>query len=183
MKLPNTWEDYTSQYLEIAENLIKHNPINTDLIIPTMYIARHYIELRTKMIAKIATVISGGQAQDVQGHNLKTLWTKSSNLIIEMLKKNSLYTPNIQIQLQAIEKFIEKRTNWDSNSMALRYPFDLDGVAYDLSENIPLFIKEWNNCTDALEYIYKQLTTDIQKGTIPLTDNQKDSLRNNGIII
>lgn len=67
--------------------------------------------------------------------------------------------------------------------MALRYPFDLDGVAYDLSENIPLFIEEWKNCTDALEYIYKQLTTDIQKGTIPLTDNQKDSLRNNGIII
>lgn len=178
-----TWENYTSQYLQMAENLIKHNPINTDLIIPTMYIARHYIELRTKMIAKIATVISGGQVQDVQGHNLKTLWNKSSNLIIEMLKKNNLYTPNIQIQLQAIKKFIEKRTNWDSNSMALRYPFNLDGVAYDLSDDIQLFIEEWNNCTDALEYIYKQIVSDVQKGTIHLTNNQKDILRNNGIII
>ncbi|EJV52610.1 hypothetical protein IEK_01259 [Bacillus toyonensis] len=183
MNFPNTWEDYTSQYLEMAENLIKHNPINNDLIIPTMYIARHYIELRTKMIAKIAKVMNGGEPKKVTGHNLKTLWDESSHLIVQTLKNHGLYSPHVQVQLQQIQNFINKRTNWDDDSMALRYPYDLHGSAYELKEDISLFKNEWNNCTEALEYIYKQLTTDIQKGTIPLTQNQKDSLRNNGIII
>ncbi|MGG2014029.1 hypothetical protein [Bacillus sp. S10(2024)] len=183
MNFPNTWEEYTSQYLEMTRNLIQNNQINKDLIIPTMYIARHYIELRTKMIAKIAKVVNGGNAQKVQGHDLKTLWNESSGLIIQMLSMNVLYESAVQEQLRHIKKFIENRTDWDNNSMALRYPYNLQGIAYNLTDDVESFIVDWKNCMEALEYIYNQIVSDIRNSKIHLDNNQITNLHNNGIII
>jgi hypothetical protein len=184
MLLPNTWNDYALQYLKLTEKmLLEENEVDETVIIPVLYLARHYVELRTKMIRKISKVINGGKAKNVEGHNLEDLWTKSFNLIEEVLKKNNMYNETVKNHLNNIGDFIINQTNWDDDSMALRYPYDLKGNAYTLHINLSKFCEDWNNCMEALEYIYNSLINHIKSNTIVLSEDQINDLRNNGIDI
>lgn len=181
-KLPNSWNEYANQYLELARKNIIEKTIDVNEVIPMMYISRHYIELRIKMIAKISNVIKHGNA-NVRGHNLKNLWENSYNLIIDVLRSHEIGSDQVIAELNNVAIFITRRTEWDDDSMAVRYPTDLNGRSYNLSDDLTDFTEQWNNCMEALEQVYHLLTESISNKKIELNDNQIKKLEENGIIL
>ncbi len=117
MLLPNKWNDYAMQYLKLAESkLLKEKKLDNSEILPIIYVARHYVELRLKMIRKISKVLNGGKAKNVEGHNLESLWNGFVLLIEQVLKNNNLFDTKTQDGLYNIGEFIKSQTGWDDDS-------------------------------------------------------------------
>jgi hypothetical protein len=121
----NSWDLYTSGYLEAAKSLVnatsnKRGSLDT-LVYPTVFLYRHYLELRLKSIIAEGEELLGGQGKRPSHHNLDLLWKTTRKIIEEVFSKEP------KEPVEAVEECIGQFCNQDLQSFAFRYPVDKSG--------------------------------------------------------
>ncbi|WP_164515010.1 hypothetical protein [Paenibacillus lentus] len=151
----SSWEFkvYSEMYKKSGDLLIDSVGDNTtnkadEVIIPSIFLYRHAIELILKAILLTHYLMDKSMTrkkiqEKLKGHNLQTLWNKAENILQEYLsgaiKKDR--TP-----LLLMKTAIEELDLIDSSSMMFRYPFDNEYKEAQLIGN-----KEHNYGIDFME--------------------------------
>lgn len=91
------------------------------LVLPTLFLLRHYLELRFKDILVYGQLLSGQHAQWPRGHPLKDLWDATQEVI------KAIYGADLLQQLTKVGECVADLTQLDPDSQSFRYPRDTKG--------------------------------------------------------
>lgn len=91
------------------------------LVLPILFLFRHYLELRFKDMIVYGQVLSGQPAQWPHGHDLESLWTK----VLELC--NALYGSSVSADFVKVGECVNDLVQLDPNSTSFRYPRDSHG--------------------------------------------------------
>lgn len=125
---------FSESYRKAAEELfikIKDSDFDTHfLIAPTIYLCRHFIELRLKELISGINYSNTGINSFPDGHNLETLWNTYKSLLNNA---DSSIKPNAT-DLINVGKLIKEFNLIDSSSISFRYPVEKNKKTETLSE-------------------------------------------------
>lgn len=91
------------------------------LILPILFLFRHYVELRLKDIIVYGQVVTGQPARWRQGHPLQQLWTEARTLC------TAVYGSAMAADLARVDACVSDLDLLDPNSEHFRYPRDKGG--------------------------------------------------------
>lgn len=91
------------------------------LVLPILFLFRHYLEIRFKDIIVCGQALSGQQAQWQIGHDLRTLWAQARAFCGADLGTNP------HGQLENIQICVVEISELDPDSTSFRYPRDKNG--------------------------------------------------------
>jgi hypothetical protein len=120
---------HTVGYRRAAEILLRRfldDPDETagerdSLVLPILFLFRHYLEIRFKDIIVCGQALSGQQAQWQVGHDLRTLWAQA------MAFCEADPGTNPHGQLEKIQICVVEISELDPDSTSFRYPRDKKG--------------------------------------------------------
>jgi len=125
---------FSESYRKAAEELfIKIKNLGHDtnfLIAPTIYLCRHFLELRLKELISGINYSNTEAYSFRDGHNLENLWNIYKSLLSNV---DSSINPNAT-DLVNVEKLIKEFNIIDSSSMSFRYPVEKDKKSGTLSD-------------------------------------------------
>lgn len=122
--------DFHAQgYRKAADVLLRRfldDPVGTanerdSLVLPILFLFRHYLEIRFKDLIVYGLALSGKKAQWRHGHDLPALWVEVK-LVCE-----AVYGQSLARQLEKIEVCVAELSRLDPDSTAFRYPRDSKG--------------------------------------------------------
>ena len=114
-------------YRQAAEVLLQHfldDPTpekGSVLVLPILFLFRHYIELRCKDIIVYGQALLGQQAAWPIGHDLRKWWEQAKKLYRESLGTN------LNGQSEKTHTCILEISALDPDSTSFRYPYDKNG--------------------------------------------------------
>lgn len=116
-------------YRQAAEVLVRRfldDPDGTaserdSLVLPILFLFRHYLEIRFKDIIVYGQVLSGQSAQWRHGHDLQVLWEEARQLC------EAVYGASVLEQLAGVGEFVVEISQLDPDSTSFRYPRDAKG--------------------------------------------------------
>ena len=91
------------------------------LVLPILFLFRHYLELRFKDIIVYGQVLSGQPARWRHGHDLESLWTEVQELC------KTVYGSASPPEFVKVEECVMDLRQLDPNSTSFRYPRDANG--------------------------------------------------------
>ena len=91
------------------------------LILPILFLFRHYLEIRFKEITASGITLLGESAAWPLGHNLIKLWRDCRGVC------ERIYGENFSDQLELVHKCVEDLNYLDQTSENFRYPKDKNG--------------------------------------------------------
>jgi hypothetical protein len=91
------------------------------LVLPILFLVRHYLELRFKDILVYGRALSGQPAQWPLVHPLKDLWANTQQVL------RAIYDADVSQELTSIEQFVTDLDRLDPDSQSFRYPRDRNG--------------------------------------------------------
>ncbi|MGE3152057.1 MAG: hypothetical protein AB7G48_11230 [Nitrospiraceae bacterium] len=120
---------HAAGYRQAAEILLRRllaDPEGTagerdSVVLPILFLFRHYLELRFKDIIVYGLVLSGQRAEWRHGHDLDRLWTEVHQLC------GSLYGASLPAQFVTIAECVNDLCQLDPNSESFRYGRDRNG--------------------------------------------------------
>jgi hypothetical protein len=120
---------HAAGYRQAAEILLRRflaDPEGTageqdSVVLPILFLFRHYLELRFKDIIVYGLVLSGQQAKWRYGHDLDGLWTEVHQLC------GAIYGASLPAAFVTIEECVNDLRQLDPNSESFRYGRDLNG--------------------------------------------------------
>src|SRR3989442_9974486 len=84
------------------------------LVLPILFLFRHYLELRFKDVIVCGQVLSGQHAQWRHGHDLQSLWTEVQELC------NAVYGSQVSAELVKLGGCVTDLCQIDPNSTSFR---------------------------------------------------------------
>jgi predicted nucleotidyltransferase len=173
-KSNHSWDQIATQYRILAQKQLQllFEKKDYNEILPTLYISRHYLELRINALAKISFILNNRDPKENSGHDLSDLWSRIFPLFKSILSENSLWNDEIRKIFNKMTSFINDQTRADKNSMALRYPMTISGEKHEVEIDVAKFCVEWNNCTKALEFVFDTIKHLIDTNKISLSTEQ-----------
>jgi len=117
----NYWDKYADAYKLAADLLANQKSHKDSLIFPTIFLYRHYFEIRLKYLIKVGNALFNLLEDFPKTHRLNTLWEKAKIIIIRV------YPDEPQEELETLGNCILELDKIDSKSMAFRYPEDKKG--------------------------------------------------------
>lgn len=116
-------------YRQAAEILLRRfldDPDGTaserdSLVLPILFLFRHYLELRFKDIIVYSQLLSGRHAQWRYGHDLERLWDEAQPLC------KTLYGSGVPPGFEKVGECVTDLCQLDPNSTSFRYPRDANG--------------------------------------------------------
>jgi len=119
------WDLYALSYLEAAEQLYAtwqqdRNCLDR-LIFPTVFLYRHYVELRLKELIQSAAILLEAPADFPGSHDLVQLWNRLHPLLKEISPDES------ESDFRNSTRMIGELSALDRLSFAFRYPVDKTG--------------------------------------------------------
>lgn len=142
---------FSESYRKAAESLfakIMQPDFETHfLITPTIYLCRHFLELRIKELISGINYSNTGTYTFPDGHNLDNLWNTYKSLLSNA---DSTIVPN-PTDLANVEKLITEFNSIDSSSMSFRYPVEKDKKSETLN-NLQSFDME--NFIEVMEKLF-----------------------------
>ena len=123
------WGCYMEGYKDASMLLLNslpmdQNKINKNVILPTLFIIRHFLELSFKEIISHENFLYGSETVKIE-HNLKKIWKKV---------KPKIENKNNKEEIDKVNKMVTFFDDNDPESFAFRYPKDNKGN--------PFFTKE-----------------------------------------
>jgi hypothetical protein len=120
---------HAAGYRKAAEILLRRflaNPEGTagdrdSVVLPILFLFRHYLELRFKDIIVYGQVLSGQRAEWRHGHDLDRLWIEVDELC------RSIYRSPLPAEFVAIAECVNDLGQLDPNSESFRYGRDRNG--------------------------------------------------------
>lgn len=91
------------------------------LVLPILFLFRHYLELRFKDIIVYGQVLLGQHARWRHGHDLESLWTEVQDLC------NAVYGSGMSAEFVKVGACVTDLRQLDPNSTTFRYPRDTNG--------------------------------------------------------
>src|SRR5712664_1943783 len=91
------------------------------LVLPILFLFRHYLELRFKDIIVYGQVLSGQYTQWRLGHDLESLWTEAQGLY------SAVYESGAPAGFVKVGECVTDLRQLDPNSTSFRYPRDTNG--------------------------------------------------------
>jgi hypothetical protein len=91
------------------------------LVLPILFLFRHYLELRLKDIIVYGQLLSGQQVQWRKGHKLESLWKEAQKLC------SGLYGSGVPPEFLKVAECVMDLRQLDPNSESFRYPRDKNG--------------------------------------------------------
>lgn|SRR5574340_1546046 len=91
------------------------------LVLPILFLFRHYLELRFKDIIVYGQLLSGQYAQWRHGHDLESLWAEAQQLC------KALYGSGLPSEFLRVGDCVKDLCKLDPNSTRFRYPRDTKG--------------------------------------------------------
>lgn len=91
------------------------------LVLPILFLFRHYLELRFKDILVYGQLLSGQQAQWLLGHPLDDLWAETQKIV------KATYGADVPQEFAKVEECVTDLTQLDADSQSFRYPRDKNG--------------------------------------------------------
>ncbi len=129
------WGCYMEGYKEAAIILLNslpddQNKINRNIILPTLFLIRHFLELSFKEIICHEEFINNTEKPKKE-HNLKNLWNIVKPKIKNTLEKNEKSKSNKYLfpyepKIKKLNKLINFFEEYDSGSFSFRYPKGTD---------------------------------------------------------
>lgn len=116
-------------YRQATEILLRRfldDPVGTagerdSLVLPILFLLRHYLELRFKDIIVYGQLLTGQHAQWRHGHDLESLWAEAQELC------NALYGSSVPSEFTKVRDCVKDLGELDPNSTSFRYPRDTNG--------------------------------------------------------
>ena len=106
------------------------------LVLPILFLFRHYLELRFKDIIVYGQVLSGQPARWRHGHDLESLWTEVQELC------NAVYGSSVSAEFVKVGECVTDLCQLDPNSTSFRYPRDTNGCP--IFEHLVIGLKALN---------------------------------------
>lgn len=91
------------------------------LVLPILFLFRHYLELRFKDILVYGQVLSGQHAKWRHGHPLKDLWTDTQEVV------KATYGAAVPQEFAKVGECVADLSQLDPDSQSFRYPRDTNG--------------------------------------------------------
>jgi hypothetical protein len=91
------------------------------LVLPILFLFRHYLELRFKDIIVYGQVLTGQHARWRHGHDLESLWTEVQEIY------NTVYGSGSSPEFVKVGACVTDLLLLDPNSTTFRYPRDANG--------------------------------------------------------
>lgn len=91
------------------------------LVLPILFLFRHFLELRFKDIIVYGQMLTGQNARWPLGHNLESLWAEVQKV------HNAVYGFGVSAQLTKVGECVADLRQLDPNSESFRYPHDRHG--------------------------------------------------------
>lgn len=141
-------ESYRKSSEAIFEKVSKLKFESRFLVIPVIFLCRHYLELRLKELISGINYTKTENYSFPDGHNLEFLWNSYKTALTDA--DYSIQPSNID--LNNIERLILEFNNIDSNSMSFRYPVEKDKTtetlqnlqAFDIENFIQIMTRIYN---------------------------------------
>jgi hypothetical protein len=126
---PGIGDFHAQGYRRAAEVLVRRfleDPHGTagerdSLVLPILFLFRHYLEIRFKDIIVYGRVLSGKPAQWRRGHDLQALWEEARQLC------EAVYGADVLEQLTSVGECVVEVSQLDPDSTSFRYPRDAKG--------------------------------------------------------
>lgn len=130
---------YALAYKEGADRLVEaleeDGYSDHKLVLPIIFLYRHYLELHLKDLILEGRKALGQPAGTIPtGHNIFKLWDKLKPILAQIQAKSG---PIIRGEQDAVEAYIKELTEIDERSEAFRYPVSTEGKPL-LQENAQL---------------------------------------------
>lgn len=125
-----TLGSYAGKFKEAADILVKEAAAGDTMldvvVIPIMFLYRHYLELTLKEIIVFGREVVGSEPVNnlSREHSLENLWQEASVLL------TAHYGADVPPETNAVSLCIDDLHQYDPNSFAWRYPTDRDGKPY-----------------------------------------------------
>ena len=142
---PVNWSNYTIEYEE-AVNLLLDNMTKTgrqNLVFPTIFLYRHYIELILKEIILNNWAYLEISKPFPSGHDIYKLWSICRGCLKEMdrsvdpgFAESREYVEQIIRAYDALETDLSKFAEIDPDSERFRYPVDSQGNLKEVDEKL-----------------------------------------------
>lgn len=157
---------HVAGYRQAAEVLLRRflaDPEGTagerdSLVLPILFLFRHYLELRFKDIIVYGQVLSGQPARWPHGHDLEDFWTEMQGLC------KGIYGPDLPREFVQIGKCVTDLCQLDPNSTRFRYPRDAHG--YPVFQHVVIGLKTLDTTVawigDCLDGISMDLSVRVQ---------------------
>ena len=131
------WGRFADAYLMAAEALVRElerEEADLDepqtrldyLVFPTVYLFRHYVELRLKEIIEGGLSLLNDPTAWQMNHDLKYLWALTRKILSQVYPNDSVS------DLDCVERLILQIHSVDPGSFGYRYPTDPSCKQYDL---------------------------------------------------
>lgn len=91
------------------------------IVLPILFLFRHYLELRFKDIIVYGQLLSGQHVQWRHGHDLESLWAEAQQLC------EALYGSGLPSEFLRVGDCVMDLCQLDPNSTSFRYPRDTNG--------------------------------------------------------
>lgn len=122
---PDPSELYVVGYKEAADALVETVSMRKgtadSLVFPIVFLYRHYLELRMKLLLEEGRRLLGVDHKAVAEHDLSVLWPKVRGILTDIFPNSD------QSDFDAIDALIEQFKQVDPRSTSFRYPNKKDG--------------------------------------------------------
>ena len=105
----------------LAQSVSRGDATLDTVILPIIFLYRHYIELLLKEAVETARAAQGEEIGYPKHHNLKNLWAEAKDLIRQH------YGVDAPREIDFVDPCIEELHQHDPESFSFRYPTDKDG--------------------------------------------------------
>ena len=153
---------YAMKFKAAADRLVQAvasgDAMLDEMIIPIVFLYRHYIELSLKQIIEVGQELNGTRKTEPtkldKCHNLKTLWREALALLTVH------YGTDLPPEAANATSCIEDIDAYDPGSVSFRYPRDWDGKPY-LSGTRHINIRNLYETMDRLAAFLDCMTIDL----------------------
>lgn len=123
--LHDHWETYVDGYKRAGDVLVEHvKNMRSDqdtLVYPIVFLYRHYIELRLKIIFMDGKQFVEDKKEFPAHHDIVNLWGECKKIIVKVFVDDPIK------DLNAVEKCIKEFAKIDPSSESFRYPINKQG--------------------------------------------------------
>jgi len=115
-------EGYKRGADQLVENALAGRGTLDFVVYPVVYLYRHYLELKLKVIIRDGLVLLDQPPSFPKHHNLLILWLQTRRLM------QKIFDEEDRVATDAVEKCIRELDKVDPDAQKFRYPVDRNGV-------------------------------------------------------
>jgi hypothetical protein len=129
----NDWDLYAAGYRRAAEVLVEHvretQTWQDTLLYPIVFLYRHYLELRLKLIIRDGSWFLHGRPEVPVGHQIESLWGTAREIIEQMSEQvgEKAAPGDPSAPLDEVADLVREFVEIDPGSTSFRYPRDRSG--------------------------------------------------------